>query len=740
MQKSRLIFLTLFLLVGISLSAHEWKAKFITLEHSQSRPCTWATWKKRVTLDSIPGSVTARIATDSKYWLWINDELVIFEGGLKRGPKPNASYYDEIEIAPYLKEGSNTISVLTWFFGLNGFSHVSSGMMGLVFEAIGDGVEICSGLDWEGSGYDAYSETGSPKPNYRISEGNIRYDAREEKTGWYRADYNKRLGNVLEMDVSTCPLGTLIRRPIPQWKDSGLIDYVNTEMRGDTLFCQLPYDCQITPYMKLESNKEGSTVKIQTDVHMIGKAPTVRCEYVTRSGVQEYENYGWMNGHQVWYIIPEGVKLLDVKYRETGYGADFNEPFKCNDEFFNELWKRAQRTLYVTMRDNYMDCPDRERGQWWGDAVNELGETFYCLSPSASQLTFKGFEEIFNWQREDGVMYSPCPAGNWNRELPCQILATVGYYGIYTQSFYSGDFSIADKYFDNLHKYIHEVWATDEDGMVYERQGGWQWGDWGKNIDMLLLQNVWYYLALKGEKLIAEKTGRTDAAAQAGSMMSKFEENFDRRFWNGSAYRNPQYTGETDDRGNALAVVSGLASEDKYALLTQLLTTEYHASPYMEKYVLEALFQMGADKQALRRTQERYQGMIEIPGLTTLPENWLKPGVEVRPGRALLDYCDGSYNHGWSGGPLTLLSQKVCGIEPTEPGFKTFRIKPQMGYLKDASCTVESVNGTIKVCIRKKGNSLKITATVPEGTTAQIVFPSGRSVLAQSGVTTVSGR
>ena len=30
--------------------------------------------------------------------------------------------------------------------------------------------------------------------------------------------------------------------------------------------------------------------------------------------------------------------------------------FACDDDFYNELWKRSARTLYITMRDNYMDC------------------------------------------------------------------------------------------------------------------------------------------------------------------------------------------------------------------------------------------------------------------------------------------------------------------------------------------------------------------------------------------------
>ena len=42
-----------------------------------------------------------------------------------------------------------------------------------------------------------------------------------------------------------------------------------------------------------------------------GSERNVRAEYITREGEQEYESYGWMNGHEVYYIIPEGVKVLD---------------------------------------------------------------------------------------------------------------------------------------------------------------------------------------------------------------------------------------------------------------------------------------------------------------------------------------------------------------------------------------------------------------------------------------------
>lgn len=739
MKKTFLLLLTL-LTCLTTLQAQEWKAQFLTLMNCQSRPNTWCLWRKKATIDQVPSSVKARIAVDSKYWLYINEKLVVFEGGLKRGPEPNATYYDEVEIAPYLHEGENLIAVLTWYFGLNGFSHVNSGTAGLIFQAEGDGVLITSDKTWRGAVYGAYDETGAPKPNFRISESNIRFDGRMEEKGWYTNAYTYGLEEVLPMSVETCPWGKLIKRPIPMFKYSDLQEFPSKEMKGDTLVCHLPYNCQCTPYIRLRAQEAGQTVKIQTDVHMIGGAPTVRCEYITRQGEQEYENLGWFNGHEIWYILPKGVEVLDVKFRESGYGCDYVEPFKCNDDFFTELWKRAQRTLYITMRDNYMDCPDRERGQWWGDAVNELGEAFYSLTPEGAQLGFKALDQMFSWQRSDGVVFSPVPAGNWNKELPSQMLATTGWYGLWSQCYYANDFSVARKHYDRLRRYLHEVWQTDQDGMAILRQGEWFWGDWGDNIDQLLLQDTWYYLALKGELELAKMFGKTADAQQIASMMKRIEENYDQRFWTGNGYRSPDYKGQTDDRGNALAVVSGLASKDKYPVLTKVLTTEYHASPYMEKYVLEALFCMDADNQALDRIRKHYQAIIDFPGLTTIPELWRELGRELQPGEPMVNAFAGTYNHGWSGGPLTLLSQKVCGVEPTSPGFKTFRIRPQMGYLKQASCHISSVSGEIAVSIQRKGRSkLQMTVTVPQGTEAEIVFPSGKTKTLPAGTHDIQG-
>ncbi|MDR0541479.1 MAG: glycoside hydrolase, partial [Dysgonamonadaceae bacterium] len=80
------------------------QSRWITsTDEKVNEPNTWIAYRKDVSVEKVPAAVIARIAVDSKYWLWINGEMVIFEGGLKRGPNPRDTYYDELDIAPFLK-------------------------------------------------------------------------------------------------------------------------------------------------------------------------------------------------------------------------------------------------------------------------------------------------------------------------------------------------------------------------------------------------------------------------------------------------------------------------------------------------------------------------------------------------------------------------------------------------------------------------------------------------------------
>ena len=127
----------------------------------------------------------------------------------------------------------------------------------------------------------------------------------------------------------------------------------------------------------------------------------------------------------------------------------------------------------------------------------------------------------------------------------------------------------------------------------------------------------------------------------------------------------------------------------------------------MERYVLQAMCEMGNTQDAVDRMLKRYKPMVDSP-LSTL--------------RELFDLHVGSYNHAWSGGPLIIMSQYVAGISPVKPAFKEFEVKPELGNLKYVKTVVPTVYGSIKLNVNKE-NGYNVDITVPQGTKAQVLLP-----------------
>lgn len=716
-MKKLLISLWLLSFVFLNVNAEN-KAQWITAADCQNTTNLWMCFRHNFDVDELPLVANTRIAVDTKYWLWINDEMVVFEGGVKRGPNQNDTYFDEIDIAPFLQSGTNTIAVLVWHFGKEGFSHNPSGKAGLFVDCkAANGFELVSNSQWFSCVHQAYQTASPPIPNYRLPESSICYDARFEIVDWQKTEFQpkgwKRSSALGEEGVA--PWNKLYPRLIPQWKDYGITDYVKTEIKAgadaDTVICELPYNAQITPYLKVKA-PAGEKIIMLTD-HFQGGGPyNIKAEYVTKDGLQEYESYGWMNGHNVLYIVPREVEVVALKYRETSYNTEFEGSFECSDPFLNKLWKKSRRTLLVTMRDTYMDCPDRERAQWWGDEVNESGEAFYALDTKSHLLMKKGMYELIGWQRDNGVLISPIPS-NYELELPGQMLASIGQYGFWNYYLNTGDKQPIVDLYDGVTEYLG-LWELNENGNLKLRKGGWFWGDWGPNVDKEILFNEWYYLAMKGAKNMASLLGLMDDVDYYTQRMEAYKKAFNQSFWTEKAYRHPKYKDETDDRAQALAVVAGLADEEIYPAIFEVLKTQEYASPYMEKYVIESLFLMGYEKYGIKRLKSRFNEMVNDPDLTTLYEGW---GIGNK------GYGGGTANHAWSGGGLTIMSQYVCGVAPVEPGYKVFHVLPQPAGLQFAETEVPTVAGKIKTSFKAENKKFVLDVQVPGETSAIVGIP-----------------
>lgn len=673
---------------------------------------TWIAFQKYIPMRSVPRSLKVRIACDSKYWLWVNGKMTVFEGQLKRGPVPGESYYDAVDLAPWLRRGNNVVSVLVCYFGKSGFSHESSGKAGLIIESPDDRFD--TNTTWLATIDPAYGIASGDYPNYRLSESNLRFDARKQMQGWQTKDCRGRFSFAPAQAIGSWgdkPWGTLHERPIPLLKDYGIkqVSYQrHAGDKADTYVAQLPANIQFTPVIDITALESGQVIDLRSDHEKVGGEKCVRAEYVTKKGRQTYESLGWISGNKLIVTVPKGVTVNSLAYRQTGYDTYPQGRFTCDNNFINRFWRKALNTLYVNMRDTYMDCPDRERAQWWGDETLLGSEAFYALSRSADALMRKGMLELCAWQKPTGILYAPVP-GSYRDELPAQMLAAVSLYGFWNYYMNTGDLQTIRKVYPSVLRYL-ATFLTDSTGLTAVHSGGWNWGDHGGSRDLRLIYAAWHYMALEGAARMADVQGLTAQADSLRGVCRLVKQGYN-RCWNGACYRHPEFMEATDDRVQALAVVSGIAGPDKYDAIEKVLRTQSYASPYMEKYVLQALFHMGHGEDALRRMEQKYGEMVNDTVTTTLWESWNKGG-------------GWSVNHAWSGGPLIVIVEQLMGLTPLEPGYAKFRLNPCYVGLGSASLEVPTIRGTIKTGFSKGGGVLRMSLTVPSKTEALVYIPS----------------
>ena len=921
-------------------------------------PEQWAAMRKTFTLDEVPEECFARISADTKYWLWINGELAIFEGQLKLGDSRYNWYYDKEDISDYLIEGENTIAVQVYYAGKISATTVNSGVPSFLFEAeIGDTL-VCSDTTWkaildpayEDAGIEEHRSLGDSSTRYNAEKemvdalGNVWTDKNYDDSSWaYAVNQDDKIrvnrikndegGNNKIYYQDSDPRRQLVLRSIPQWsfydlktytndganstgtytyekytfaplslpaqyvleaeisvsasnnaaigicvcvkdydhfympqislkrssnsfdglafkshiRNSGwktsTTDLTNTELgqsiykegsvdnRFDTKYTvrievgekdiktylngtlvgtisdttlaregssigfrqdadeilnvyslkvtdtsgkeiynadidsyvagasvnefsqiyvensnsmsKLAYNsvaidsngdnyvtvrnCRVgvnngeynsiykitnetnqqgTPYIKVRSKAGGELISIVSDSW---KDTSIRHQYITKAGEQIYEPLGWMNGYVFTFTIPESVEVLELGFRPSGYKTAATGSVTTDNDVLNKIYQEAYDTLYICMRDTYMDCPDRERSQWWGDTVSNMQQAAYAMDENAALLYAKTLKQVIGFVKQDGALPSKVANGRDDLELPMQSLA--GVHSFWQYYLYSGNRDILIEAYPYLLDYL-DMWTVAVNGATSHRAGNWDWFDWGDHPDMSIIENCWYYIALDSVLKIANLEDSGASAEEIEFLTSRMErisKNFDAMYWdeNKNAYYGETDNGKPDDRANALAVYAGLADKSHYDAILDVLTSTYNASPYMEKYVLESMYLMDASAEAVARTIERYTPLAN-DGYPTLPEYWV-----IRAG--------GTNNHAWTGGPLSMLYMYNAGITPITPEFKTFRIRPQLGTLASVNAYTEQGCGKIEVVATKSADDFVLTVVVPDGAESAIV-------------------
>lgn len=132
-------------------------------------------FRKTFLLDQVPNTAISYAATDTKYWLFINGKMAVFEGGLFRESLPGCGYADRFDLASYLQTGKNDLVCISWFYGNEGRNNTNSTRAGWIFEC--ESLGLFSGSDFLCLRHPAYYQTGEPNPSYLYGGHNIGFNA-----------------------------------------------------------------------------------------------------------------------------------------------------------------------------------------------------------------------------------------------------------------------------------------------------------------------------------------------------------------------------------------------------------------------------------------------------------------------------------------------------------------------------------------------------------------------------------
>ncbi|RAQ98717.1 bacterial alpha-L-rhamnosidase domain-containing protein [Stemphylium lycopersici] len=143
-------------------------------------------------------------------------------------------------------------------------------------------------------------------------------------------------------------------------------------------------------------------------------------------------------------------------------------------------------------------------------------------------------------------------------------------------------------------------------------------------------------------------------------------------------------------------------------------------SPYATGFAVEALFSREQGVEAVKLIERVWGPMSDRSNANHSGGHWEAMKPDGTP-----HGHDTSLVHGWSTWPVSLMPRYLAGLQPLEPGWKSFRIAPVLAGLEEVKCTLETVAGTIGIkldIVENKGHGT-LDALVPCGIRAHPQSP-----------------
>ncbi len=477
--------------------------------------------------------------------------------------------------------------------------------------------------------------------------------------------------------------------------------------------------------------------------------------YTCREGVQEYSPRFTYMGFR--YVAVQGIEPEDVEISARALYSDVEQigEFRCSDERINRL----QQNIVWSSRSNFVeiptDCPQRDERMGWTGDIAVFAQTA-CYNYDMYRFLDKWLADMAKEQLPTGGIPNTIPLQGYGFPATMPTIA-IEFWGdaciLVPWAMYqaSGDVAVLEKYYPMMVKYVNacRFWAGllsfGKHRYLWHTPSALHFGDWvaadvpkmsqwqkrSKWTATASLQNTSHLLSE-----IAEILGKREDAATYRNVSERTADAYISLLTDGNgkmkeefqtAYVLPLYFNMFDEKTRPLAAANldRLVRENNYCI-----GTGFPGTPY----ILFALADNGHKETAFRMllNEKCPSWLYEVKsGATTIWERW--DGLDENGVCPIGD--DGtdmmiSYNHYASGAVGDFFYRRILGIEATQPGYKSFRIRPMFcNQLGNAEGGLMTPYGKAHAQWKLQGNEVEVTVTVPMGTSCSLEIGKNCEVL-----------
>ena len=486
--------------------------------------------------------------------------------------------------------------------------------------------------------------------------------------------------------------------------------------------------------------------------------------------------YTCADGEQTWsprltymgfrYISVEGVGEADVEVTGVALYSDLEQTgsFACSNEMVNQLQSNITWSARSNLVDIPTDCPQRDERMGWTGDIAVFAPTA-CFNFDMGRFLDKWLLDVEAEQLPTGGIPNTVPAQGFGfpTTMPRMAVAWWGDACVlvpWAEYQARGDVEILRRMYPVMKKYIKacRFWCgfgLGKNRYIWNMPGVLGFGDWvAPDVPQMSQWQgrvKWTGTAsLRNTSALAAKIagilGEEEEAAYYRELSEKTADAYCSVLTDGNgklleefqtAYVLPLYLDmfpTPQVKAGAVDNLVRLVERNDYCIGTGFPGTPYLLFALADNGRADAAYKMLLNTRCPSWLYE-----IKM-GATTVWERW--DGLDENGVCPIGD--DGtdmmiSYNHYGFGAVGDFLYRRVAGIEPVEPGYKTFAVRPILGGgLTWARAAVRTPYGQAGADWKIENGTFSVTVRVPMGTRCKLTLPNGTEKVYPSGTHTAA--